>query len=212
MTFTYRPTCIRITPLDADGNPAGPGRELHGVRSISINTQPKENTAMPVLPDIPTGWTKAKIWERYQQLLADRDQLQLDHDDLAAQLADEDHEARALGQCINALDAMLVTDRSVAEAQARNRGNSYGTAVLATRHTTAEHRPPALDSPVGRILLHLAARYEVDVVAPHPPLPDEPETLAAEGQALLVVPERLANSIQQLVNEQPWAIEEVGRR
>jgi len=165
---------------------------------------------MPVLPDIPTGLTKPRMWERYQQLLADRDQLQADHDELAQQLADQDPEARTLGACINALDAMLVTERDRAEARARRDGR----AMIA--HAELRHieplRPTALDSPVGRILLHLAARYDVDLVALPPEPGPEPETLADDGQALMVVPQKLAATIQQLLEQQPWVADQVAPR
>lgn len=166
----------------------------------------KENH-MPVLPDIPTGMTKARIWERYQQLLADRDQLQADHDELAGQLADQDPEARALGSCVNALDAMLT---GIASREQRDRHRD-GYAMASVGHIEPL-RPAALDSSVGRILLHLAARYDVDLVA-LPPEPPEPQpTLADQGDALLVVPEALANTISQLLEQQPWLAERLARR
>jgi len=163
---------------------------------------------MPVLPDIPTGWTKARIWEKYQQLLDDRDQVRAERDELQQLLADEDHEARALGSCINALDAMLVTVRERTEATSRRAG---GAMYAELRHTTPE-RPAALDSPVGRILLHLAARYDVDVVAPAPGCPEPEPTLADDGQALMVVPQKLAATIQQLLEHQPWIADQVAPR
>lgn len=212
MTFTYGPGRMFVTPLGPDGEPTGEPVEIGGVRSFTLNTwpdptapwvwsdqpQPKEHT-MPVLPDIPTGLTKSRMWERHQQLLADRDQLQADHDELAAQLADQDPEARTLGACINALDAMLTGERTAAET--RRASAHYGVQYAELAHTTP-HRPTALDSSVGRILLHLAARYDVDLVA-MPPFPpeDEPPTLAEDGQKLMVVPEKLANSIQQLLEQ-----------
>lgn len=197
MSFTYHPTRVTVTPLGPDGKPTGPPVDLtHAVHTIDLNTttQPKEQP-MPDTP--PTGWTKARIWDRYQQLLSDRDQLQADHDELGQQLADQDPEARTLGACVNALDAMLTGERDRADRDARQHGGY----LMASSGHIEPLRPTALDSSVGRILLHLAARYGVDLVA-LPPEPPEPQpTIAEDGKKLMVVPEKLANSIQQLLEQ-----------
>jgi len=116
-----------------------------------------------------------------------------------------DDEALALDQCVRALELLRTR---LATAQDSRRG---GPVYAELRHTEP-HRPTAMDSPIGRILLHLAARYDVDVVAPAPGCPEPEPTLADEGEALLVVPQALANTISQLLAEQPYLVERLGRR
>lgn len=96
-----------------------------------------------------------------------------------------DREARALAGCVAALDGMLADERS-----ARSPGITYD---YSATHSIRDYRarPPALDSPVGRILLHLASRYGVPIEATPPP----PAT--ATGPQVMVVPAPVAEQLSQ---------------
>jgi hypothetical protein len=204
--FTYHPTEVRVTQLDLHGNPTGPTWRLpvqSATLTTNTDTQPKEHTAMTTDRRTKPELREALI-DTEQQLYEARDAegaAKRRAAELEARQAGDD-EALALDQCVRALERML------AAGEQRDRTRAYSQPLRASYGDT--DRPTALDSPVGRILLHLAARYGVDIVAPHPALPDEP-TLADQGDALLVVPQVLANTISQLLNDQPYLTERLAR-
>ena len=215
-TVTFTPTAMWATPLGADGKPCGPRQLVGPADWVSIEVTEAGGTRLHINPKEHTAMTTDRRTkpELREALIDTEKQLYEARDaegaakrraaDLEARQAGDD-EALALDQCVRALERMLAA-RDQRNAQA----DRYSTPLRAEYGDTS--RPAALDSPIGRILLHLAARYAVDIVAMPPAEPDQ-RTLADEGQALLVVPEGLANSISQLLEQQPWVADQLrGRR
>lgn len=102
-----------------------------------------------------------------------------------------DPEARLLGDLQAAVEAYEQRLREAAERRDRNRG---GYATMSTGYIgTSQPERPALDTPLGRALLHLAARHsvpiEATVVYPDP----------TPNPSLAVVPAHLAPAVRDLV-------------
>jgi hypothetical protein len=175
---TFHATELRITRLDDEGRPVGPtvvptADTIH----FDLTNPTKEHTAMPTEPRP----TKAQVAELREQLARRERQLhdlQREHDAAGLTLRELlaiDREAKALAGCTAAIEAMLTAEREAS----RNQSNyGYATAMPAYQ----QPRPEALDSPIGRILLHLAARYGVAIEATLPPERD------LSGQRLVSVP------------------------
>lgn len=86
-----------------------------------------------------------------------------------------DPEAEALSGCVRAIEALL------SSAQ-----------VNVASYAMGFSRPPppqAAETPIGRILLHLSARYGVPLAPPAPPAPDPDEAV------MITVPRRVAEQI-----------------
>lgn len=95
-----------------------------------------------------------------------------------------DREAEALAGCARALEAMTSGHNGEVTA--------YATGGFVHLDTYANRQAPkATDSPVGRILLALAGRYDVPIAAV-PPVVNRPE------RVLLSVPAELAEQIERL--------------
>lgn len=108
--------------------------------------------------------------------------------ELANLRAAAEPEATALAGCVRAIEAMYAAQRAADRASANTTyrdGISYSQAQ-------GPYSPHA--SPVGRILLHLAARYGVPLVAPAP----EP----APESVLVQAPAHLAGALRELLGHQ----------
>lgn len=215
MRATIHAREVRITRLDADGQPVGAplvgttdaagvttfgpmpaatatdawllaGADTH---HIDLTNPTKEHTAMPTEPRP----TKAQVTELREQLARREQQLhdlQREHDAAGQTVRDLMHgdlEARCLDQCVRAIEAMRA-----AENQRNRNQTNHG---FATIHSYADPspRPEALGQPVGRILLHLAARYGQAIGAIPPPPPPE-----RAGQQLVSVPAHLAEQLERM--------------
>jgi len=143
----------------------------------------------------PARPTKALVAELREQL--DRRERQLADTSMDLRTSEDrrkvaeaiDREAKALAGCTAAIEAMLAAEREAS----RNQSSSYG--YLQATPAYQQPRPEALDSPIGRILLHLAARYGVAVEATLPPERDP------SGQRLVSVPAHVAEQLQTMPYE-----------
>ena len=199
MTITARVTEARFTPLDADGNPAGPTRTIP-ISSFTLHTT-KENTAMTLTnPDdyeasvLATRPTKAMVTELLQTLRDERANarmVQRQAEGVEAKLRDAelgDLEAQCLDRCVRAIEAMRATEAE----RNRNRARQYDFATVSS-YPDHDPRPVALGDPIGRILLHLAARYGQAIGAIPPPPPPE-----RAGQQLVSVPAHVAEQLERM--------------
>lgn len=186
-----------------------PPVEIGGVQSFTLNTNPKtKEQPMPILPDIPTGMTKTRMWEQHQRTLADLEtEVELRRQaerELNAERNQADPEARALSECVGAIERMFEAIQFRASNTSSSPQGRNQVALQAQHYDQSQ--PPALNSPVGRILVHLAARYALAVVALPPPVEDEPNV---EGSELVIAPAKLARRIEQLLRDNPWALEDL---
>lgn len=103
-----------------------------------------------------------------------------------------DLEATALAGCVRAIEAMHAAQRA-------GRNNEFGYATLqSSYHQRPDYTAEALGSDVGRILLHLAARYGIPIE------PRQPEPIAPpEPRQLIEVPARIAQQLEHMV-AQGW--------
>lgn len=218
---------MRVTRLDADGNPTGESVALP-VRSLTLTTTEGTTTMTKLLdPSQPgtltdeeaaalaTRPTKALVVELLQELRTERDRtaimqraredalmdLRTSEDsrkEVRAQL-DADPEARLIGELQAAVDAyhqrVAEADERAAQARRCMAGGGYAMQV-GTIQPTREYQP-ALDSPLGRALLHLAARHGIAITAttvyPEP-----------QGPSLAVIPPHLAGAVEHLVERDGW--------
>lgn len=92
-----------------------------------------------------------------------------------------DAETEALAGCTRAIDALLTSEFERAEEQARQTSarGGYTTHTVVRAPLTGDGRS-TVDHQVGRILLHLAARFGVPIQAVVPP-PPEPEPPSCVG-------------------------------
>lgn len=135
----------------------------------------------------------AKLEELGRQLTA----CQLDADELRDERNHwrdarvPDPEAEALAGCVRAFEEMSngrtlsVNAHAMTPRLSRSRVETYG--------NRTEMSEAAGDHPIGRILIALASRYGVPLVA----LPPEP--IVIEGRRLLSVPAELADQIESMV-------------
>lgn len=158
---------------------------LDGVEIIT----PKEPTMEA--SDIPSRPTKAAMLALIEERDAERRRAERSDAELRAAQAERDEwravkisdpEAEALSGCVRAIEALLSAQSSRVES------SSYG--------MSSRYEPPApSDTQIGRILLHLAARYGIQLDPAQPQADtDEPtvvtvprsiaEQLARSGQAL----------------------------
>jgi hypothetical protein len=159
------------------------------ISSFTLHTT-KENTAMPTEPRP----TKAQVTELRELLERRERQLQeatMDlrtSEDRRKELLAGDLEARCLDQCVRAIEAMRA-----AEAERNRNQSNYGYATLSSSYADRDPRPEALGDPIGRILLHLAARYGQAIGAIPPPPPPE-----RAGQQLVSVPAHVAEQLERM--------------
>lgn len=197
---------ITIRPLRSDGT-VDPDREpihlhaysikLDGVELIPQET-PMADTPIPARPTKAAMKALADQLEEAQGFLVQRERelarQRASHEDQVATLAAErdewraarigDPEAEALSGCVRAIDGLL-NARSVGST------NTGYSSMAYSGHAYSVPGPAAPEAtPVGRILLHLANRFGVPLVAATPPAPD------ADEPTLVSVPRRLA---QQLI-------------
>lgn len=202
--FTFHPTEVRVTRLDAAGQPVGPTLTIKEF-SMTTTDPTTNNRSRP---------TKAQLAE----LEAERDSLRAFAErrtteagaaeqranDLAAELTALDPEARLVAD----LEAAVATfHRRLAEeaeraAEARRRRSSSSHDFIEAAWGSQPGRPtepyqPALQSALGRSILHLAARHEVPVEATtiYPPPP---------GPTLAAVPPELGRSLEHLMQQGGW--------
>lgn len=154
-----------------------------------MTTNPKENHRMTT-EERPTKALVAELRAQLAALTAARHDALMDlrTSEDRRKVFDADPEARCLAECTAAIDALK------AAYQAASRRSSYGTPGWVDPFDTT--RPAALSNPVGRVLLHLAARYNQQVGAIPPPVPERPE-----GQQLVSVPAHVAEQLNRMPME-----------
>ena len=112
----------------------------------------------------------------------------------------EDPEANALAACVRAFDTM----REAMRERSTNQSGVYGNTGRAWSSdqivygTHEEPRPSALRDPVGRVLLALAARFDLEIEA------TVPAPRVVEGNRLMSVPAELAEQVERLVGQGPF--------
>lgn len=205
---------LRVCRLDADGNPTGGWVEL-ATGGFQMTTKPEplpkehsvsttEHPELGILTDaeaaaLATRPSKALVTELLRELRTERGRagaFQRAREDALMDLRtsedrrkvyDADLEAKCLAECAAAIDAMT----AAREAASRNQGG-YATAARWS-DAEPERRPPALGDPIGRVLLHLAARYQQEVGAIPAPVVERPE-----GQQLVSVPAHVAEQLHRM--------------
>jgi hypothetical protein len=116
-------------------------------------------------------------------LEADLQAMQTDREAIARQINHLDLEARCISECVKALDDLR---RGKENQRARNQYAWQADWV---------GRAPALSSDVGRVLLHLAARYGVEIEAS--PAPE----VQRDASSVMVMPTWLADQLSRLPQE-----------
>jgi hypothetical protein len=101
-----------------------------------------------------------------------------------------DPEAEALGGCVRAFDAMRETMRERSASRSSSVAWSSESVVYGSHE---EPRPSALRDPVGRVLLALAARYDLEIEATVP----KPRVVA--GQRLVSCPADIAEQLERML-------------
>jgi proline dehydrogenase len=154
-------------------------------------------TAEHLLEQERTDRTAAERWGQEQAEAATQARERVDQ--LFTELRDLDPEARLVADLEAAVSAyerrvQEAAERAAEEARRRN-PNQY---AMAARWDEQVHRVgpwrPALESPLGRALLHLAARHDVAVEA-------TVEYPAEPGPTLVSVPPHLGRAIEHLVQQ-----------
>lgn len=155
--------------------------------------------------------TKAQVVELLQELRTERERTgaaQFNHTtammdlrtsedlrkEVRAQLDGFDPEARLVADMEVAVAAYEAALRAADEAASRNRGG-YAQVSTGYHHGDQQPRRPALDSPLGRALLHVAARHGVAIEAITEYPDPRPE------QQLVSVPRHVADQLQQVPQE-----------
>lgn len=118
------------------------------------------------------------LGETLRELEADRDRWR------AERLSDP--EAEALAGCLRAFEQMDEQER----ARAARVTNAYANTMGSPRWASLP--PSPLESPVGRVLLHLAARYGIPLEA------KVPEPIPEPGRRLMSLPAELAEQLEQM--------------
>lgn len=147
--------------------------------------------------------TRALLDQREQQLhdatrelTKLRAELELMRSEVARADARSEPEADAIALCVAALDAMVADQRAEAD---RARRNSTSWHVAPYPDATP---PSAGQTPVGRVLLYLAARYDVPLAELEP----DPEP-TPEGDDLVVAPAALARKLERIIRDNPYLLD-----
>jgi len=125
-----------------------------------------------------------------REMQADRDRWRVAHL--------EDPEANALAGCVRAFDTMRESMRERSTNQSGVYGNARPWSDQIVYGTHEEPRPSALRDPVGRVLLALAARFDLEIEA------TVPAPRVVEGNRLMSVPAELAEQVERLVAQGPF--------
>lgn len=216
-------TAMRVTRLDDQGNPTGASHVLP-ISAFTMTTNTKEHPMTKLDPSDPstlsddeaaalcTRPTKALVIDLLQRLRAERDRtdaIHRAHTDAMMDLRTSEDDRKAIRAQLDAdPEARLVADMEAAITaygdrveEARRTATRVRDTVYAeadTRYGYQRQQPqpyqPALDSAIGRALLHVAQRHGVKVEAtmvfPEP-----------QGPTLAVVPPHLAGALEQLANQ-----------
>lgn len=135
-----------------------------------------------------------QLSSRYERLAAERNAMEQDRDAWRVAHLD-DPEAEALAGCVRAL--RLMEQGGARAAMTPNRTNAgyddggYGQQFIGHR---VEQGPLALDHPVGRILLALAARWHLPIEATQPP-----QYVRQGGRLIFATTPELADEIERLI-------------
>lgn len=158
-------------------------------------------TARATQPDMARAFEKARadavaalqaVQDRDQTIAYWQERSKLAEDQAAAWRNEHiaDPEAEALSACVRAFDTMSETMR-------KHAGNQYGVAWSSSASvvygTHEVQRPSALSDPVGRVLLALAARYDLEIEA------KLPQPSIETGQRLVSCPADIAEQLERLV-------------